>query len=406
MPASRASPEPPPSSLAFRPRCIMIWLSLPLLLIVNQVRGGCAGETRRERGPTCCLRAPGTPPPVPPLRQMDWTDENNVFMARVSYAVVQVCVLGAWWLIQQKAQSLPKGRTMWVPDPVKNNALMKMLGGSGGKVEYIKTTEGEWQQQKAGEGLQGALTSGGMMLAMSLYMGLITPLAMQVVISPMTLFNNPLFRKTLLGGWGLSPRPFDERWADPEQFESDAEAGLTLAGDAGGSSAAAGMSAAVLTGIEAECEEAIFRTWERRQEPLDIGVAESLLKAGGKLTHRTQEEGWTLLMVACGNPSQHQPALRKLLVLGAPLGQVDEDGWTALHWAAYHGAADTVNTITQWAASSGHVSSLKDALRVESKQGTTPLQLAIAEGHKVTAAALEKAASVESSAEEKVEELD
>jgi ankyrin repeat protein len=60
---------------------------------------------------------------------------------------------------------------------------------------------------------------------------------------------------------------------------------------------------------------------------------------------------------------------------------VDVEGWTALHWAAFHGQADNAKVL----ASETKLLSVKD------KEGNTPIDMARKEGNEKVAEIYEKA---------------
>ncbi len=331
--------------------------------------------------------------------QVDWNNPDNVMMARGAFFVVQLVILGTWYYIKMQASSIKDSTVIWVPDAASNNPMMKAIagftGGDAPAVKYEKTTRGEHIEKTAAAGLQQAMTGAAMTFGMAMYFGFVTPLAMQVVSAPMSLYGNPLF-KYIIMGQSLESRPFQERYTDPEQFESDDVAGEIHDDNSAAPATAPGpkaKTAAPLKGAALEMEEAIFRTWERKDDVLNVAMVEAAIAAGAKVNQATREGQWTMLMVAAGNPKQHIPALKKLLSLGASLTAEDEDGQNALHWAAYRDASAVIEGIAAWAeGDQAHLKSLQDALQAMDASGRTPAAVAAAEDNDAAQAALAHAA--------------
>ena len=332
---------------------------------------------------------------------MDWNNPDNVMMARGAFFVVQVIILGTWFYIKQRVASDKDTTVIWVPDAASNNPMMKAIAGfTGGDTpatKFEKTTRSEHLEKAAAAGLQQAFTGAAMTFGMAMYFGFVTPLTMQVVTGPMNLYNNALFKFAIMGA-SWDSKPFDERYTDPEEFDADEATDATVE-DAGASSVlksgetAASGSTAPLKGAALEMEEAIFRTWERKDDALNIAMVEAAISAGANVNQATRKGQWTMLMVAAGNPKQHIPALAKLLTLGASLSSVDEDGQNALHWAAYRDASSVIEGISTWAAGDkSRLQALQSALQCSDSSGRTPAGVAAAEDNDSAAAALAHAA--------------
>jgi ankyrin repeat protein len=74
-------------------------------------------------------------------------------------------------------------------------------------------------------------------------------------------------------------------------------------------------------------------------------------------------------------------AIRQLKELGADASLVDVEGWTPLHWAAFHGQAETAKVL----AAETKLLSVKD------KDGNTPIDMARKEGNDKVAEIYESA---------------
>jgi hypothetical protein len=150
-------------------------------------------------------------------------------------------------------------------------------------------------------------------------------------------------------------------------------------------------------GYDELMEDVIFSAWED-DEAINVRAVEAL-KEGGKhsLQYCTDDDGWTMLMVACGTRAMPQRAVERLIELGCgPLGAQDRQGWTCLHWAAEHDCPQAVRGVGRWllGRAPGSIKAtskvVEAILSVRSVAGRTALDHAEEEGHADAVAALKE----------------
>ena len=88
--------------------------------------------------------------------------------------------------------------------------------------------------------------------------------------------------------------------------------------------------------------EAIVHTWDEAGE----GDFETLWKrVKTAVDTQTSEDEWSALMIACGSPVDTTTFLEKMITADVDVMAQDTDGWTALHWSAFHGRPSSANTL-------------------------------------------------------------
>jgi hypothetical protein len=70
------------------------------------------------------------------------------------------------------------------------------------------------------------------------------------------------------------------------------------------------------------------------EDKVSMDVVLPLLQRGADINTSTDEDKWSLLMVACGLRNTTSLTVQQLIARGADRFQRDGEGWTALHWAA------------------------------------------------------------------------
>jgi len=146
-------------------------------------------------------------------------------------------------------------------------------------------------------------------------------------------------------------------------------------------------------GYDEVMEDVVFSAWED-DEAVNVRAAEALRESGKDLSYAADDDGWTLLMVACGSRATPQRAVERLMELGCRAEAADREGWTALHWAAKHDCPQAVRGVGRWMlggvlrGQKGDAASLIALVRAESDDGRTAEDLAEAEGNDAAAAAL------------------
>ncbi len=202
------------------------------------------------------------------------------------------------------------------------------------------------------------------------YKGMIVGLAIQTIMGPISLLENPLVKALILGsGIKAENKIFDEKTANeltPEDEIVDESGNAVVRG------------AAAITGTATSFEDLLLDTWDAGNKA-DVGV---FMVAVNKknCNFRSKESGWTPLMILAGlNAKGTASAIRQVKEMGGNPAIVDVEGWNSLHWAAFHGSIEAAKEL------------VKDAelLAVKDKEGKLPLDMAKAEGNEDVAKFLE-----------------
>jgi len=162
-----------------------------------------------------------------------------------------------------------------------------------------------------------------------------------------------------------------------------------------------------------DIEEVMLDVWDMGANA-DIGKLMSVVTKQN-CNYQTSKDGWTPIMILAGLGGSGSAtskekektvkgtgsAIRQIRdELGANPGIVDNEGWNAYHWAAFHNNADAAKELSK---SKGDTAVL---LQVKDKEGYTPIETATKEGNKMIAQiytqALEQSAVASSSSEGEV----
>lgn len=123
-------------------------------------------------------------------------------------------------------------------------------------------------------------------------------------------------------------------------------------------------------------EEAILGTWESKSEAPDIGRFRNLIKKDVTINTPTSVDGYTALGVVCGHPLGSTRDVEELVSLGASLFLADNEGWTPLHWAAFHGCPETARALV----AAFKPDELSKGISLRTKDGYTAIELAEGRG--------------------------
>lgn len=104
----------------------------------------------------------------------------------------------------------------------------------------------------------------------------------------------------------------------------------------------------------------------------------ALLKTCDKTTIKyvSKRERYSPLTVLCSRPDVTEAEVKQALYLGADKFHQDEDGCTALHWAAMKGAVGAVTALLAASSEKKSLADMEKLLKMKDGDGKTPLALA------------------------------
>lgn len=313
-------------------------------------------------------------------RKIDGENPNTIMLLRVGYAAVQfviVCCISYIYLQASKMESTPEGKKIvYISPPAQPFA------DPNAKKKYTETSYGS-HIIAAARSLIGSTFFGILItFGLHIYRGIVVGIAMQIVMGPLGLVENPLVKLFLLGG----KKVFEEKTQEeltPDDEVVDSEGNKVIVGTTKGKGAKKKAAIAAASKEKKEekksFEDILLDTWDMGSES-DIGpLMEALNKSN--IHFATSDNGWAPIMIMSGLGAKGSgSALKQMKALGADPEQRDLEGWNALHWAAFHGSADAAKVLL--ADSDWKELKLET---VKDKEGMTPLEHAEAEDNKAVA---------------------
>jgi len=137
------------------------------------------------------------------MNQMDFTNEQNVLMVRVGYAVVTVVGLLVWWYIWTQVKNTKNLQKIKVPKPA--------VGFGTPSTEFDEMTISEYDADQVMKALKQLGTGVLIIIAIHYQWNIVQPLFMQLFLGPTQLYKSPLFKMYVLGQKGeVEKRPFVE----------------------------------------------------------------------------------------------------------------------------------------------------------------------------------------------------
>ena len=259
----------------------------------------------------------------------------------------------------------------------------KPFADPNAKKKYTETTFGAHLLSQARNLLGSTLFGICLTSGLHYYRGMVVGLAIQSIMGPLTLVENPLVKSLLFGnGMREQDKIFQEKTAadltpDDEVVDASGNAVVrTLPGTTTTTNATAGSN----NKGNGSFEEVLLDTWDAGAKA-DLGPLMAIINKKN-CNYKTKENGWTPLMILSGlvGVKGNESAIRHILATGGNPAVTDVEGWNAMHWAAFHGSIEAAKILSS-----------EDKLwAVADKEGKTPLELAKAEGNADVAKLLEK----------------
>jgi hypothetical protein len=177
-----------------------------------------------------------------------------------------------------------------------------------------------------------------MTVGLHVWKGMIVGLAIQSIMAPFNLYENPLVQTVLLKG-GFSnlkeKRIFNEKLREEiseDDQVTDEEGNTIILKHTGAKGKIKGGNDSKKNGSKS-FEDVVLDTWDLGEDA-DIATFMSALTKSN-INNATKENNWTPIMIMSGlGSSGVAEALKKMRELGANPEIVDKEGWNALHWVS------------------------------------------------------------------------
>ncbi|OQS01146.1 hypothetical protein ACHHYP_01787 [Achlya hypogyna] len=292
------------------------------------------------------------------MGKIDFENELILNGARAAFLLCQVVSLLLGLYAKSKVEARKDETKIFVPTP------KSPLDTSTENSPLTETTYYAHELAKAKEFIQQTCIGAAISSFIHLKFGVNQVVVIQSVMIPLNLYDNVILKKHVFGIGG--PRYWDER-LEGESLNAPVAAGDKPAvedkADAKKTAAKKSVNAA----------DAIVKAWDMGVEANFEGLMSILLKNDQVKTKTS--DGWTALMVACGSALDTEDIIKRLVKAGVPVREADNDGWTALHWCAFHGRPEAAQTLLA-AVSAEDAAFL---LAAKDNQGRTPSEVATEE---------------------------
>ncbi|KAG6959939.1 hypothetical protein JG688_00009854 [Phytophthora aleatoria] len=267
------------------------------------------------------------------MGKIDFENETTLMAARTAFLVCQVTALLVGLYLKQLIERKHDTRKIFVP------GVKSPFDQSPNYADLTETTYEAHELAKANEFIKQTLIGAGISSFIHFKMGVNHVVMIQSVMMPMNLWDNPLVQAYILG------RRNGRIWNERLEGESAEDAAAAAAND----STATATTATATTVSSTKSKKTDLTPEEAIADALaagadaDFDALWAVVKK--KVNAKTDEEQWTALMVACGSPVDTDDFIKKVVKAGADVLAVDGDGWTALHWSAFHGRPEAAEAL-------------------------------------------------------------
>jgi len=260
-------------------------------------------------------------------RKLDGEDENIIFLLRCSYAFVQtLLILGIAYVIRKVINVTALAPWMqtcivYIPNPVPPFPAPD----PNAKKQYKETTLAKHLLNTAYSLLKSTLGGVCVTVALHLYKGMVVGLAMQSAMGPLNLYDNVLAKAILTRQSGnINSSSWRELRLFGEKYDGELEEDDEIIDEEGN----------LIVMKKMTMMEVLRNVWDIGQNA-DVGPLLSRLNKGNINTRN--DMGWTPFMcLAAIGVKDADDALQSLKEMGADPTIVDNEGWNALHWTAFH----------------------------------------------------------------------
>mmetsp|Transcript_5443 Transcript_5443/g.11468 ORF Transcript_5443/g.11468 Transcript_5443/m.11468 type:complete len:359 (+) Transcript_5443:424-1500(+) len=316
-------------------------------------------------------------------RKLDAEDPQTVQYLRMSYGIMQtLCVLVVLYTFM-KASKVTENKVVFVPAPPTPFA------DPNAKKKYTQIQFKDHVISTARSLLGSTLFGICMTVGLHVYKGMAMGLAIQSIMGPFNLIENPLVKAVFLGSgeFRAEDKIFEEKTLDeldPSDEVVDKEGNVTI-------------RQKLLASKKKPSDEKHSDNFEALMlDTWDAGAhadVKKFVKAVNKenCNQKSTENKWTPLMVLSGlfGGQDTEDAINSVIALGGNPSVVDGDGWNSLHWAAFHGSLVAAKVLYAYD---------KSLLDIKDNDGKSPLDLARQEENKNVAKFLEEATATEEAA--------
>mmetsp|Transcript_26856 Transcript_26856/g.54980 ORF Transcript_26856/g.54980 Transcript_26856/m.54980 type:complete len:429 (-) Transcript_26856:386-1672(-) len=332
--------------------------------------------------------------------KMDWEDAGVVTNLRIAYFFEQLVLLLLCAFLYFKLIRSPPDTT-----PIYHK---KEKSFSDQSPRWIKTTYTHLELGEVSALVMQTMMGLAMTTVLHFYFGVKQSMLMQAAMQPVAFLEAPVVKKKLLGLFDKEgERAYGEKLEGEERAEDEDEG---QDGDGKEDAALTGAKAPSLKSsagdkdskdeddkddkdedempVAESSEQALARligeTWDSGKhadyaplfEALDKAVETAGDGAGSLVNTKSCDDAQaTALMVVAAGVGDVSKHVQRLLCLGADVRVKDDEGWTALHWASFHGNLSGVVALVDGCRAQG-LASLAEVMAAEDDEGCTCMALA------------------------------